>query len=57
MVHFVNKTSRDKGGACRNEVETVQSNIVRYYPRSKLSSAGYFSLVNFSSPIVLDFAS
>ena len=38
----VNKTSRDKGGAC--EVETVQSDIVGNYPRSKLPFRRIFCL-------------
>ena len=38
---FVNKTSRDKGGSvCKQQAETVQSNIVGYTPRSKLPFRG-----------------
>ena len=37
----VNKTSRDKGGACANEkAETVQSDTVGNYHRSKLPFRG-----------------
>ena len=39
IVDFVNKTSHDKGGE-RAQMETVQSDTVGFYPRSKLPYCG-----------------